>query len=325
MRVPLVCALLACAAAAAGCDGISGAGDRAKSIVVIDPKPPGLVDAHALADKLARATGARVVLREASVLSEESIREVAARVVAEKPSLIVSPAADAVFGLRERTHAIPILFVTLADPIDSSLVTDTQHPRGNVSGYSFHVALEAKQLEILKRTFPRIHRVGVLGDRYAFSTTAFRQMSQAAVDPLRLELVRVHFQTREELRQSVARALEAGVDGWIVPQGGTTYRFAEDIVALLAASRRPAIYGHDRFVKMGGLMSYSQTFDDPSDRIVRMASSVLQGFPVGELPVEHPQNFRFAINTAAWRDARPAPAAKMLLLATDVHGLQPAR
>lgn len=315
MRALLVCGLVACAVAPAACDT-----PRVPRVVVINPQPAGVIDVPRLAERLAQETQASVAIRDVSVLSPEAIREVAARVVAEKPALIVSPAADVVFSLRERTHAIPILFVTLADPIDSSLVTDTQRPRGNVSGYSFHVSLEAKQLEILKRAFPRVRRVGVLGDRYAFSTTAFREMAQAAEDPLELQLVRVHFQTADELKAAVASAIAAGVDAWTVPQAGTTYRFAAEIVALLRASGRPAIFGDDRFVKLGGLMSYSQSFDDPSDRVISMARSVLQGFPVGELPVEHPQNFRFAINTATWRSTRPRPSAKLLLLATDFYG-----
>lgn len=320
MRPLLACGFVALALAAPGCDALSRWHDGGKRVVVIDPKPPGLVDAGLLASRLAALEHAEVVMRPVSVLSTEAIREVSERVVAEKPALIIALAADVVFDLRERTHAIPILFVTLADPIDSGLVTDTQRPRGNVSGYSFHVSTEAKQLEILKRTFPGIRRVGVLGDRYAFSTTAFREMAQAAHDSLRLELVPVHFEAAPELRPAVARAIAAGVDAWSVPQGGTTYRLAGDIVSLLRASGRPAMYGHERFVKLGGLMSYSQAFDDPSDRILGMARSVLQGFPVGELPVERPQNFRFAINTVAWRAMRPRPSPKMLLLATDFYG-----
>jgi len=317
MRTSLVHGLLACALAAAGCDW--GARHAKPHVLVLEPVPPGIVDVQSLVATLARTTGAQVDVRRAGLLSQATIGEACERAIAEKPALIVAPAADLVFGLRERTHAIPILFVTLNDPIDSSLVTDMQRPRGNVSGYSFHVDIEAKQLEMLKRAFPRVHRVGVLGDRYAFSTSAFRELTRAARDSLDVEIVPVHFQTADELRVAFARAAQAGMDAWLIPQGGTSYRFAEQIVALVRSSGRPAIYGHERFVKLGGLMSYSQAFEDPSDRIGRMASSVLQGFPVGELPVERPQNFRFAINTIAWRAARPAPGARMLLLGTDFY------
>jgi putative ABC transport system substrate-binding protein len=318
MRAAPVHALLACVLAVAACDR-EPRGAAAAHIAVFEPDPPGMVDVPALAGRLATETQLDVSLHRVSVLSEDAIRDACARVVAEKPALIVAPAADLVFGLRERTHAIPILFITLTDPIDSSLVSDMQRPRGNVSGYSFNVDIEAKQLEMLKRTFPDVRRAGVLGDRHAFSTSSFRTLAAAARDTLDVELVRVHFQNGEELGPAFERALAAGVDAWLVPHGGTNYRFAQEIVARVRASGRPAIFGHERFVKLGGLMSYSQAFEDPSERVVRMARSVLQGFPVGELPVEQPQNFRFAINTAAWAATLPRPTAKMLLLATDFY------
>ena len=318
MRPSIVCGLAACALVLAAC-GWSFQGE-VPAVVVFEPDPPGLVDVPELAARIAAETGAAVSVRHVSVLAEAEIREACEQTIASKPALIVAPAADLVFALRERTHAIPILFLTITDPIDSSLVTDMRRPRGNVSGYSFHVDIEAKQLEMLKRAFPRVRRVGVIGDRYAFSTTAYRQMAQAARDALDVELVRVHFQTGAELRAAFERARVAGVDAWLVPQGGTAYRFAADIVELVRASARPAIFGHERFVKLGGLMSYSQSFEDPSERIARMARSVLQGFPVGELPVERPQNFRFAVNTKAWAALRPRPAARMLMLATDFYG-----
>jgi putative ABC transport system substrate-binding protein len=287
-------------------------------VILIEPQPPGLVDIHTLASRLEAGTGATVEVRQVSVLSPDAIRAASVQIVAARPALIVAPAADLVYGLREQTHAIPILFISISDPIDSSLVTDTQRPRGNVSGFSFHVPLGAKQLEILRQAFPSTRRVGVLGDRYAFSTSAFREMSQAAGGPLGIEIVRVHFQSLDQLATAVKHAA-GGVDAWLVPEAGVTHRFSAEIVALLAESGLPAIYGNDHFVRMGGLMSYSQSFDDPSGPVLRMARSVLQGFPVGELPVGHPEAFRFAINTDTWRRTRPPPPQRLLLLATDFY------
>jgi len=309
-------ALAACTLAIAACGWTGHA--LPPYVIVIEPQPPGPVDVRTLASRIEAGTGARVDVRQVSVLSPDATRAATAQIVAARPALIVAPAADLVYGLREQTHAIPILFISISDPIDSSLVTDTQRPRGNVSGFSFHVPLGAKQLEILRQAFPSTRRVGVLGDRYAFSTSAFREMSQAARGPLGIEIVRVHFQSLEQLAPAVHQAA-AGVDAWLVPEAGVTHRFGAEIVALLGASGLPAIYGNDRFVRMGGLMSYSQSFDDPSGRVVRMARSVLQGFPVGELPVEHPEAFRFAINTDTWRGTRPAPPQRLLLLATDFY------
>jgi putative ABC transport system substrate-binding protein len=144
-------------------------------------------------------------------------------------------------------------------------------------------------------------------------------LSEAARGPLRVEISRVHFETGDDLPAALAAGTRAGVDAWLVPAGGAAYRFAKELVAAIAATGKPALYGSERFVRLGGLMSYSPSFEDPSERVVSMAQTVLQGYPVGDLPVERPQVFRLAVNTVAWSRLDPAPPRKLLLLATDFY------
>lgn len=314
-------ALALAAALATGCvrDAPGGAAAR-KRVIIVSPRPVGPVEVAGLARRMALETGAEVSVREVDVLSRAAIAAAARSIVAEHPALIVSPTSEVVYGLRELTQAIPILFVTMADPIQANLVSDEARPRGNISGYSFHVTVEHKQLELLKRTFPAIRRVGVVGDRGLFTSASFGALAAAARGPLGVEIERVHFEDAAELSRALARPATAAIDAWIAPQGTATFRYAREVVALLGATGKPAMYGSERCVRLGGLMSYSPSFEDPAERVVSMARSVLQGFPVGDLPVERPQSFRFAVNTAAWGRMAPPPSRKILMLATDFFG-----
>jgi putative ABC transport system substrate-binding protein len=311
---------LACAVAAGCVQDTAGSASARKRVIVVSPRPPGPMPVAGFARRLALETGAEVTIREVDILSHEAIADAARRMVREHPALIISPTSEMVYGLREVTETIPILFVTMADPIQSSLVSDEARPRGNVSGFTFHVPTEPKQLELLKRAFPAIRRVGVVGDRWLFTSTSFRMLADAARGPLAIGIERVHFEDALELERALAQPAAASVDAWIVPQGTATFRFAREVVALLGATGKPAIFGSENFVRLGGLMSYSPSFEDPSERVVDMAKSVLQGFPVGELPVERPQTFRFAVNTATWGRIVPPPPRRILLLATDFYG-----
>ncbi len=318
MRKPFVAAaFLACASLlAAGCSG-DPEGRDARRVIVLNLRDGAPVDIGRVARRLSTEARARVFVRDVDVSTEAALRQSARRIVAERPALVVSPSARMVYGLRNYTETIPVLFVTIADPVESSLVPDERRPRGNVSGFSFHVPVEDKQLELLKRAFPGVRRVGVMGDRTLFTSATFRQLSQAARGPLALELERVHFETVADLKRALGEPAAQAIDAWVVPEGGAAYRFAREVVALIDATGKPAVYGSDRFVKLGGLMSYSPSFEDPSERVVQMALTVLQGFPVGDLPVEHPHAFRFAVNTVAWKRFDPPPARRVLLMATD--------
>ncbi len=323
MRNLLACSLAVALAAAlaTGCapEGPGAAAAR-KRVIIVSPQPPGPIEVAGLARRLALETGSEVSVRVVDVLSRAAVAAAARRIVAERPALIISPTSDMVYALRELTEAVPILFVTMADPIQANLVSSESRPRANISGYSFHVPVAHKQLELLKRTFPAIRRVGVVGDRGLFTSDSFGALAEAARGPLGIGIERVHFEDVAELQRALVQPAAATVDAWIVPQGTATFRYAREVVALLGATRKPAIYGSERCVRLGGLMSYSASFEDPSQRVVSMAESVLQGFPVGDLPVERPQSFRFAVNTAAWARIAPPPSRKILMLATDFYG-----
>jgi putative ABC transport system substrate-binding protein len=314
-----VAMFLAVAAIAGGCAESSAAAAAGKRVIVVNPRTGGPVDARALAARISAETGAAVGVRDVDVLSADAARAAARSIVAQRPALIVATSSEMVFALRDETQTLPILFVTLADPIQTGLIADDRRPRGNVSGFSFHVPVGPKQLELLLRAFPQVRRVGVIGDRTLFSSTSFRLLSEAAREPLHVEIERAHFENAADLDRVFSAAAVKGVDAWIVPEGGAAFRFARELVARIDATGRPAIYGSERFVRLGGLMSYSPQFEDPSDRVAHMARSILQGFPVGDLPVERPQGVRLAINTAAWARFTPQPPRNLLVLATDFY------
>ena len=311
--------LVGAAAAAGGCAPGAAADAHARRVVVVNPQGEGPVDTPALARRIARENGVRSSVVDVDVVAPDAVRAAAQRIVAERPALVVAPNADMVFALRSETGTIPILFVTFTDPVQTSLVADEQRPRGNVSGFTFHVAIGPKQLELLLRAFPSIRSVGVVGDRALFGSTSFRMLDEAARGPLGVAVVRVHFETPADLQRALAQPGAQSVDAWIVPEGGAAYRYAPDLVRLVGATGKPAIYGAERFVRLGGLMSYSPAFEDPAQRIAAMARSVLEGYPVGDLPVERPQAFRFAINTTAWSRFTPRPPRSVLMLATDFY------
>lgn len=288
-------------------------------VILVSPEGAGPVDGAALADRIARATGASVAVRRVNILSQRAVRAAAREIVARRPALVIAISAQMVYGLRDQTQAIPILFVTMNDPIQANLVSDERRPRGNVSGFTFHVPIEHKQLEILELAFPGVRRVGVVGDRGLFTSTSFAVLAQAARGPLAVAIERVHFETAADLRAALAMPAAAAADAWIVPAGPAAFRIAPQLVALLAATGKPAVFGSERFVRLGGLMSYSPSFEDADARIVDMAQTVLQGFPVGDLPVERPQAFRFAVNTTTWKHTTPRPPRSLLLRATDFY------
>src|SRR5262249_12855804 len=85
----------------------------------------------------------------------------AAELVRLKVDLILSEGTQGVTAARNATETIPIVMITVRDPVGTGLIASLARPGGNVTGMSGSAGLEivAKQLELLKETVPAIRRV----------------------------------------------------------------------------------------------------------------------------------------------------------------------
>ena len=65
--------------------------------------------------------------------------------------------------MQKETRTIPIVFVTVSDPIGQGIVDNLARPSGNTTGFSnLEFSLIGKWLQILKEVAPKITRVGLM-------------------------------------------------------------------------------------------------------------------------------------------------------------------
>src|SRR5207245_6005545 len=66
-------------------------------------------------------------------------------------------------AMLQQTRTIPIIFVTVSDPVGSGFVTTFARPGGNVTGFTnIEPTMAGKWLELLKEIAPRVARVAFL-------------------------------------------------------------------------------------------------------------------------------------------------------------------
>jgi putative ABC transport system substrate-binding protein len=79
----------------------------------------------------------------------------ATELVSLKPDVILAINTLVVAALQHDTKTIPIVFVSVTDPVASGFVASLSHPGGNVTGFSnFEPTLVGKHIEILKEIAP---------------------------------------------------------------------------------------------------------------------------------------------------------------------------
>src|SRR4029453_18997327 len=94
-----------------------------------------------------------------------NFRKYAAELIALGPDVVLASTTAAVAQLQQASRTVPIVFVSVIDPVGSGLITSMARPGGNITGFViFEYALAVKWLELLKEIAPGVKRAAVLRD-----------------------------------------------------------------------------------------------------------------------------------------------------------------
>jgi ABC-type uncharacterized transport system substrate-binding protein len=91
----------------------------------------------------------------------ERIRKYTAELVALAPDAILATSTVVVGPLQQATHAVPIVFVQVIDPVGAGIVSTLARPGGNTTGFTvFEYGMSGKWVELLKEIAPGVRAGG---------------------------------------------------------------------------------------------------------------------------------------------------------------------
>jgi putative ABC transport system substrate-binding protein len=251
----------------------------------------------------ARGRNVHVEYREAHN-DVSRLPELARDLVRRRVSAIFVPASGlALLAAKAATATIPIVFVNSGDPIRMGYVASLSRPGGNVTGVSdFGDELVAKRLELLKQLVPAASRIGILAPRnYAMLAREVAHAREIA-PALSLETVESFVVNLQEIDAAFASFAKDRVDGVCFTPGPLFFAQREQIVALVARYRLPAVYPFSEFAEVGGLMSYGMSVTERTYEAGRYTGLILNGANPADLPVRRLTKFQLAINLSTARD-----------------------
>ena len=136
----------------------------------------------------------------------ERIRDYAKELVDLKPDVIVCETTPTLKAVADQTSTIPIVFVSVTDPVSNGFVADLARPGGNITGFTnFEATMGGKWIELLKKIAPASKRVGVIfNPATAPGGGGFFLKSVAASAPaLQVELLRFPVHDDDEIANAV--------------------------------------------------------------------------------------------------------------------------
>jgi len=221
---------------------------------------------------------------------EERIATLIAELLAVGVDVLVTPGTSATVAAHQATTTVPI--VSVGPLVDAGLAASLARPGGNVTGIDNQANdYRVKWLELLGAV-AKLRLVAVLSE--PDETPAVVRLKEAAP---RFGLTLNFLSARpQDLESSLAAVAAASFDGLIVNDNASLLPQVPRIIALVAESRTPTLYGFSVAARQGGLMGYSANFFEIGRRLAFYVDRILKGARPGDLPIEQPTEFVLAIN-----------------------------
>lgn len=226
----------------------------------------------------------------------ERIRALALELLGLGPDVMVSNSNVVTTILQSEVRAIPLVFVSVSDPIGSGFVTDLARPTGNVTGFAnFQPTMGSKWLDILRQIVPQLESVGLLLHPEP-PNIGYLKSAEAAAPSFNIKLVSLAVESGTEIEGVLAKFAVERRAGLIVAPNVVTFANSDRIIELAAQHRLPAIYPFAFYAKAGGLISYGFDAVAQFQQGAEYVNKLLRGAKPVDLPVQYPTKFDVVVN-----------------------------
>ncbi len=227
----------------------------------------------------------------------ERLPALAADLVNTNVEVIVAPATPPNLALQRATSTIPIVFISVGDPIKMGLVASLARPGSNITGLSNTTTdLGAKEIELLKILIPALSHAAVLTNPGNPALPPLLKNVQIAAQQLGVAILPVQARNPEDvergfvtMRREHAQAVIVLADPFLIGQRSQTAQLA-------VKNRLPSMFQTREEVLAGGLMSYGANLSDIFRRGAVYVDKILKGAKPSELPVEQPTELELVVN-----------------------------
>jgi putative ABC transport system substrate-binding protein len=229
---------------------------------------------------------------------------------------IMAISTPAALAAHKATETIPIVAFTAVDPVGSGLANSLASPGRNVTGIAvFSEETTVKRVELMREIAPRAIRLATVTTKVSKGTQSVGPLLDAG-RKLGFTVENLVVDGPADLAQILSPQALAVFDALVfIPDVVLSAHMAQ-IIKLVGASNKPAIFPSPDWVRNGGLMSFGPDYADASRHLTAQLDRVLKGAKPGDLPFERPTKFDLRINLRTAR-AMAIELSPMVLARAD--------
>jgi putative ABC transport system substrate-binding protein len=235
--------------------------------------------------------------------------------------IAVTGGANGALAAKAATATIPIVFEIGDDPLANGLVSSFNRPGGNLTGVAaLNFELDAKRLSLLAELVPNARRIGVVtrDDKTPGGKARIRDLTTTTPAALGREIEICVAPNYSDIEALLASLAEKRINALYFTPNTVYYGLRAQIVTAAARYAVPVVYGDQKMVEAGGLISYGADGEDDWRIVGTYVGRILKGEKPGDLPVQRPTKFQLAINLPTSRLLGLTVPPSLLLSATQV-------
>jgi putative ABC transport system substrate-binding protein len=222
-------------------------------------------------------------------LAADLVKRQVAVIVANTPANIAA---------KKATDTIPVVFTTASDPVQIGLVTNLNHPGGNVTGVTqLNASLGPKRLELAHELQPAAADLALLVNPNdpARSEKFIGEVREAATRfGVQLHILRAGTEADIESALAGFSQLKAGA---LVVGADAFYNANSKLLAEASLRHKvPVIYEYTEFTEAGGLMSYGGNIKESYRWAGIYTGRILKGAKPADLPVQQSTTVELIVN-----------------------------
>jgi putative tryptophan/tyrosine transport system substrate-binding protein len=211
--------------------------------------------------------------------------------------LLIPCGSSASVAAKRQASAIPIVFLSVGDPVAIGLVESLAHPGQNATGFSDILAELSGKLVDVTREMIKPHRIIHYLWHTAWPDGQNRyQATEQAVRAAGMQLQSRGIAEISELDAAVAAIKMSGSPAFIVQPSPFTYGHRGAIIASAQTNGLGTIFGFPAAAREGALAAYGPDYVQMYSRAPFYVDRILRGAKPADLPVEGPSKVELLVN-----------------------------
>jgi putative tryptophan/tyrosine transport system substrate-binding protein len=224
------------------------------------------------------------------------IPELVSDLAARYAKVIVAVGGSVPAVAARHVTTVPLVFLTGGDPVQLGLAASLNRPGGNATGIAtLTTELVNKRLEVLRDLVPAAKSIAILVNPNGVIADADVRATRSAAGP-QMQVTVLKASTPSEIDLVFASLTQRPVDALLLGGDAFFNSRRDQLVALAARHRIPAVFDTRSYAEAGGLVSYGPDYAAAYRECGAYVGRILRGARPGDLPVVQLSKIELVIN-----------------------------